>query len=144
MSIKPYTYIVRYDVAPIWTADGFILNDLTAFDMLSNRLSFADVNNELAASVLVAPSIARLESEQGYKLGGLGKDIIKESPDAYEESGDNMIVTTLVDAIELIDSVAFVRDENDNSQEIIEKLKVVLAKLTGESEISDIQWSSAD
>lgn len=144
MSIKPYTYIVRYDIAPIWTADGFILNDLTAFDMLSNKLSFADVNNELAARVLVAPSTARLESEQGYKQGDLEKNIIKESPDAYDESGENIIVTTLVDAIELLDSVAFVRDEDDNTKEILEKLKVVLAKLTGAREISNIEWSSAD
>ncbi|WP_368894480.1 hypothetical protein [Kluyvera ascorbata] len=139
----PYTYIVRFDIAPVWVADGFILDDQTAKDMLSNCLDCACEETELAARVLVAPNPARIEDEQGYRPGAIVKNIISGCPEAYQNLGEHTVASAVIDAIELIDSVAFVRDENDNSREVLEKLLSALQTLTGNSPISDIVWVEA-
>lgn len=138
--VRPYTYVVRFDIAPLWVADGFILSDETALAMLAERLDYACDATELAARVLVAPTSARIEDEQGYRHGAIAKSIEDGAPEAYENFGENTIVSALIDAIELLDSVAFVRDENDNSREVLSKLFEALGKVNGSLPISDIQW----
>lgn len=51
----PYSWIVRFDVAPEWVADGFVFSDQRALEMLGADLSSACMSTELAAAVLAAP-----------------------------------------------------------------------------------------
>ncbi|EPC4020290.1 hypothetical protein ACRZPD_000265 [Enterobacter kobei] len=138
--VRPYTYVVRFDIAPLWIADGFILSDETALAMLAECLDYACDATELAARVLVAPNSARIEDEQEYRPGAIAKSIEEGAPEAYENFGENTIASALIDAIELLDSVAFVRDENDNSREVLAKLYEALGKVNGSLPISEIQW----
>ncbi|WP_336983955.1 MULTISPECIES: hypothetical protein [unclassified Cedecea] len=142
--VSPYTYIVRFDIAPLWIADGFILSDETALAMLAERLDYACDATELAAQVLVAPNPSRIEDEQGYRHGAIAKSIEEGAPEAYENFGENTIASALIDAIELLDSVAFVRDENDNSRDVLSKLLEALGKVNGSLPISDIHWLDAE
>ncbi|EGP2852964.1 hypothetical protein IYQ62_003029 [Salmonella enterica] len=140
----PYTFIVRFDIAPLWIADGFILSDQIAKDMLAASLPYACEDSELAAQVLGAPNPARIEDEQGYRPGAIAKSILAASPEAYKDFGENSVLGAVIDAIELIDSVAFVRNENDNSREVLQKLHTALEKLNGNYPISDIEWQEAE
>lgn len=140
----PYTYIVRFDIAPLWVADGFILSDQIAKEMITASLPYACEDSELAAQVLGAPNPARIEDEQGYRPGAIAKSILAASPEAYKDFGENSVLGAVIDAIELIDSVAFVRDENDNSREVLQKLHTALEKLNGNHPISDIEWQEAE
>ncbi|EOF5934504.1 hypothetical protein ACK1D7_004479 [Salmonella enterica] len=139
--VKPFTYIVRFDVAPLWTADGFILSDHTAQEMLSTRLDFACSESEIAACVLSAPETSRIENEQGYPVGKLHDEIVQDSPVAYS---DHTIVKSITDAIELLDGVAFVRDDADNTADVLEKLRRSRDLLTGSAAISNIVWQEAE
>ncbi|MEY0498971.1 hypothetical protein AB7321_18980 [Providencia rettgeri] len=64
-NVKPYSWVVRFDVAPQWVADGFIMTDTTALEMLSDVIDYAN-EHELAASVISAPGAERITEEQGY------------------------------------------------------------------------------
>lgn len=88
----------------------------------------------------MAPNPARIEDEQEYRPGAIAKSIAEGAPEAYENFGANTIASALIDAIELLDSVAFVRDENDNSREVLAKLYEALGKVNGSLPISEIQW----
>lgn len=150
--IKPYTWIVRFDVAPEWVADGFNLTDERALLLLANDLRHADSSCELAARVLAAPAALRIAREQGYgpKDNGAGRavaEIMSGAPHAYSDvrrSSDDVTVDNAIsEAIELLNSVAFVRDENDNTGAILAKLRDARALLRGDDPISDIQWQRA-
>ena len=41
-NVKPYSWVVRFDVAPQWVADGFIMTDTTALEMLSDVINYAN------------------------------------------------------------------------------------------------------
>ena len=47
-----YKFTVEFEVHKDWIADGFILTDTRALDMLAADLGFADVNTELRARVI--------------------------------------------------------------------------------------------
>ena len=64
-NVKPYSWVVRFDVAPQWVADGFIMTDTTALEMLSDVINYAN-DHELAALVISAPDAERISEEQGY------------------------------------------------------------------------------
>jgi len=132
----PLTWIVRFDIDPVWVADGFVMSDTQAIDMLSYKLEFANVDTELAAQVIAGPSPLRIAKEQGYDAQNPGgktivREIIKASPAAY--SSHAKLDRALIDAITLLDSVAFVRDEKDNTQQVLDDLRKALAQVRGAS-----------
>lgn len=146
--IKPYTWIVRFDVAPEWVADGFNLTDERALLLLAGDLRHADSSFELAARVLAAPAPLRIAREQGYGpkhngAGGAVAEIMSGAPHAYSDvrkCSDVTVDNAISAAIDLLNSVAFVRDENDNTGAILAKLRDARALLRGDDPISEIQW----
>jgi hypothetical protein len=141
-----FTWIVRFDVAPEWVADGFVMTDETALDMLSDKLSHADMDTELAARVISAPSALAIAREQGYdkkhtQSGAVIREIMKGAPLAYSSAimPEPLGVTldaALIDAIGLLDSVAFVKAEGDTIQ-TLERLRAALALVRGNDALPD-------
>jgi hypothetical protein len=148
--IQPFTWIVRFDVAPEWVADGFSLCDERALEMLSRETSGC-MSTELAARVIAAPAPGRIvRAEQGYPKQGARtaaeiQSLVSGAPHAYcsgarHHAAPPTLVETLTNAIKLLDSVAFVKDENDNTQAVLHGLRQSLAIVTGEAPISEIEW----
>lgn len=150
--IKPYAWVVRFDVAPLWVADGFTLSDDRALEMLGREVGHACMGSELAARVLAAPPPLKIAREQGYGTRGHAVDqaariIVSGTPHAFvhrsESASKGTLDRAITDAIELIDSVAFVRDEGDNSASVLSALRKARGVLRGEEPISDIEWAEA-
>lgn len=143
---KRYTWVVRFDVAPEWVADGFVMTDETALDMLSDKVGFANMETELAARVIAAPSALDIAKEQGYTVDHpvdhkAVEEIKQGAPLAYQygkglEKTDTL-EKAMMDAISLLDSVAFVRDENDNTGAVLSKLRAALCLVRGDEVASD-------
>ena len=89
-----YTWIVRFDVSPEWVADGFIMTDERANEMLSLALPFADEEHEIRAAVIAAPSFARIMAEQGYT-----PDTIARPTTASKEIHDGAPLAYAVDTV---------------------------------------------
>ncbi|ENG8827665.1 hypothetical protein ABVL22_004270 [Salmonella enterica] len=143
---KPYTYVVRFDISPYLTAKGFILDDRIAYDMLKNAVQASE--SDVAARVLGAPPVSLIERAQKRepsKLGSAEKHrFISKMPVAYSCQGYCNVVDSVAEAIKLIDSVAFVRDENDNTAEVLANLRDTLDVLTGKAPISVDYWREAE
>lgn len=145
--VKPFSWVVRFDVAPIWVADGFVMNDTSTLEMLARELGWADVNTELAAAIISAPDAHDILHEQGYQKTNAEElaEIVEGSPFAYQKTEySSALKLALMNAIALLDSVAFVRDENDNTAAVLEQLRGVLGLVDGSAPISDIEWQKAD
>lgn len=152
-NVKPYSWIVRFDVAPMWVADGFNLSDERALSMLGKTLGYACMSSELAARVLAGPSALRVAREMGYGANHPASkreinNITAAAPHAYAAMTKNAEVVTLdralMDAINLLDSVAFVREEGDNTAQVIKNLRKAQAMVRGDAAISDIEWFPAE
>lgn len=150
-STKPYTWIVRLDVAPEWVADGFSLGDQRALEMLGETLPYANMSYELAARVLAAPSSLRIVREQGFgpthpDAGTEAASIRMEAPHAYPDTDGkvkgNTLDKAITDAIKLLDSVSFVREEGDETAQVVANLRQAQALVRGDEPISDIQWTN--
>lgn len=137
---KPYTFIVRLDVAPLWMADGFCMTDADALEMLAKMLPYACQDTELAAQVLVAPDLARITKEQGFDVYSPQnehehRDHLRErSPVAYDEKDGIVPVLTRLQGM----------FERQGLPGIAGDLGAVIDKLTGADAISDIEWQEAD
>lgn len=152
--IKPYTWIVRLDVAPMWVADGFNMSDERALEMLGKTLGYANMTYELAATVISAPSSKRIVQEFGYKAHAsdpIGikewNEVLKGSPTAYighKELNGRTVDDILTDAIKLLNSVAFVSHEKDNTQAVVAELTAVQSLMRGDTPISEIEWEPAE
>ncbi|TCC62670.1 hypothetical protein [Citrobacter braakii] len=97
-NVKPYSWVVRFDVAPQWVADGFIMTDTTALEMLSDVINYAN-DHELAALVISAPDAERISEEQGYLASNnaeLMRQVLIGSPQAYAKAS---VANTLLKAI---------------------------------------------
>lgn len=134
-----YRWIVAFDVAPEWVADGFTLSDATALDMLSEKAPFANVDTELAAAVISAPAPLRIVREQGYTENTPGakaaiNEVLKAAPMAL---GKDSLDSALIGAINLLDSVAFVREEGDDTADVLAKLRAALELVRGPAERSE-------
>lgn len=141
----PYSWIVRFDVAPEWVADGFVISDQRALEMLGTDLSSACMSTELAAAVVAAPCPMRIAREQGYgknhpQVGAAVAKIAAGTPKA--KPGQTVLESALVNAIKLLDSVAFVRHENDNTGAVLTELRDALSLVQGKDPISAIRWVS--
>jgi len=137
----PYTWVVRYDVAALYVADGFTFSDQRALEMLS-RETTGCMSTEIAARVLVAPDRVRILKEQGARPDAKGRETIVEkelrigSPAAYNQG---TLLDALVSAWALLDSVPFVSKEGD-TEEVRSKLKGAIGMLQGTAPISTIHW----
>lgn len=121
--VKPFSWVVRFDVAPLWVADGFDFTDARAIDMLSNELGFADINTEIAAKVISSPDVNRIRAEQGHKV----KD--------GAEINNGPVRQSIIDAIERLSS-------DVGAAAIVASLKLSLNLLDGTEPISDIEWEN--
>lgn len=147
--IAPFTWIVRLDVAPEWVADGFSLSDERALEMLSREVSGC-MSTELAARVIAAPAPCRIVAEQGYPKQGARtaaeiQSLVMGAPhahraDARRGAAQMTLAGALSNAIELLDSVAFVKHEKDSTQDVLGGLRQALDLVTGEAPISEIEW----
>lgn len=63
-------WTVEFAVDESWVADGFILTDDRALDMLSHDLGWANVGTELGAKVIKAPDPEKIAKLQGYPTVG--------------------------------------------------------------------------
>lgn len=147
--VMPFTWIVRLDVAPMWVADGFNLSDQRALEMLGKTLGYANMSTELAARVLSAPPALRIAREMGYgpkhhQAKSEIETIKADASHAYvnlKGKFDGMTLDkAIADAIALLDSVAFVRDEKDDTAMVLSKLREAQSMLRGSTPISDIKW----
>lgn len=59
-------WTVEFSVDESWVADGFILTDNRALDMLSHDLGWANIGTELGAKVIKGPDPAKIAKLQGY------------------------------------------------------------------------------
>lgn len=138
-----YTWIVRFDVAPLWVADGFVMDDSIARDMLSDRLNFARPDIELQACVLAAPSAQAIAREQGYGPKHVrAKEFVRQVRDgahlAYQGLADGQTIEgALQGAVNLLNSVAFVRDEGDNTGAVLSQLRDALALIRGDDALPE-------
>lgn len=94
----PFTWIVRFDVAPLWVADGGTISDLDALTMLGNRFGDACQNTEIAARVLSGPVRSRIAAAQGYVTPAdrfardvLYKELAREAPVAMSPDHYSML-----------------------------------------------------
>ena len=62
-----FTWTVEFQVSRTWVEDGFDLTDERALDMLSEDLSYANIERELKAKVLSAPDPHEVAQAMGYK-----------------------------------------------------------------------------
>lgn len=141
-TVKPFTWIVRFDVAPEWVADGFTLSDQRALEMLGRETSGC-MSTELAACVLQGPDLSRVLREQGYPVGRARSAreydaLSNAAPAAYVAPVH--LAKTLSDAVRLLDSVAFVSHEGDKTTEVLEQLRHALKLVNGLAPISPIEW----
>ena len=63
---KTFKWVVEFEVAEAWVADGFDLTDERALSMLANDLSWAH-GSELGAKVIKAPDPNEIRVAQGYE-----------------------------------------------------------------------------
>lgn len=120
---KPFSWIVRLTVAPLWVADGFTLDDARAHLMLAGAVDCAR-GDELQAVVLEAPSPLHIANVQGYHgkhpgSGQIVRELIAGTPHT------NSIRGALIAARNLLDSVAFVAKEGDTAP-ALEKIAAAL------------------
>lgn len=132
--VRPFTWIVRFDVHPMWVADGGTISDLDALDMLSTRFGSACMNNELAACVLAGPGASRIAHQQGLdslteyhvrERAIVAGNLALEAPIAYDQSRHS-----LLKVLRVLREIA----PNDVSAGLNE----VIRALTGRDAIGDI------
>jgi hypothetical protein len=125
--MEMFSWTVRFDVSSEWVADGFTLSDARAKDMLAEQLSAA-TDDEFAAVVLDAPPTQAVLDAQGYHTGHpLTKGARLELVNGLTENG--VVRKAMTDAIALLDSVAFVREEGDETATVLANLRTALAAL---------------
>lgn len=120
---KPFSWVVRFTVAPLWVADGFAMTDERALDMLAKTIGFG-TGEELQAVVLEAPSPVHVARVQGYtgkhpNTGAIMRQLAEGTPH------DAILRSALMSARRLLDSVAFVAKAGDTST-VLEKIDAAL------------------
>lgn len=132
--VAPFTWIVRFDVHPMWVADGGTISDLDALDMLSTRFGSACMNNELAACVLAGPGASRIAHQQGFdnlsdyhvrERAFVAGRLALEAPIAYDQSRHS-----LLKVLRVLREIA--------PEDVSAGLNEVIRALTGRDAIGDI------
>ncbi|MEI9747420.1 MULTISPECIES: hypothetical protein [Morganellaceae] len=145
--IKPFSWLIRLDVAPLWVADGFCMNNQTALDMLANQLPYADMSFELGAAVIAGPDPRRIVNENGWESNQAEEVKIRaESPFAYPENENQGtdLVSTLTDAIAYIDSVEAGSAGHTDKSAVIARLRSALALVDSSESIVNFEWQPAE
>ena len=62
-----FKWTVEFEVDEVWVADGFIMTDQRALDMLAADLGWADIGSELSAKVILHPNLDAIAYVQGYE-----------------------------------------------------------------------------
>lgn len=62
---KMYKWTVEFEVSDVWVADGFLLTNERALDMLAAELNYANPDTELRARVVKMPNAEALSRERG-------------------------------------------------------------------------------
>ena len=62
-----FKWTVEFEVDEVWVADGFIMTNQRALDMLAADLGWADIGSELSAKVILHPDLDSVAKCQGYK-----------------------------------------------------------------------------
>lgn len=110
---KPFTWIVRFTVAPLWVQDGFSISDERAIEMLAASIGFGS-SSELQAKVLEAPSALHIARMQGYAPTDYRSGaVVRELLASVGEVG--VLHNALIKARDLLNSVAFVATEGDTN-----------------------------
>lgn len=141
--VKPFSWLIRVDVAPMWVADGFHMNNQVALDMLAEKLPYADMSFELGAAVLVGPDPRRIINENGWETNPSEEAKIRaESPHAYPENDKQGtdLISTLTDAIALIENDV----PADKKAAVLSRLHHALALMDGSEPIVDFDWQNAE
>jgi hypothetical protein len=135
---KPFTWIVRFDVAPVWVADGGTISDFDALNMLGNQFGDACQNTEIAACVLSGPSRARIAAAQGYSATASHHRTARA--DIYQQLADEAPVAMSPDRYSMLrlvlDLEGVARDLNHPG--LIEGLVTLKRAMNGSMAISDI------
>ena len=107
----PFSWVVRFTVAPIWVEDGFSLDDDRALSMLAKEIGYGS-SEELQAKVLEAPSPLQIARKQGYAPDDFRSGaVVRELQKGHGERG--RVRHALIRARDLLNSVAFVSKEGD-------------------------------
>jgi hypothetical protein len=64
---KFFKWTVEFEVHADWVADGFVMTDDRALEMLASDLGWANMSTELRARVIKHPNLDSVAREQGYK-----------------------------------------------------------------------------
>ncbi len=62
---RTFRWVVEFEVAECWVADGFNPDDDDVLTMLATRLGWANIGRELGARVLRAPPADEVRRVQG-------------------------------------------------------------------------------
>lgn len=130
-SAKPFSWVVRLTVAPLWVADGFAMTDASALEMLGRALPHADLDTELDAQVLEAPMTSEILNVQGYAKDSHSAAHAQAQMDEGTAQAGKSIRAALESARKLIDSVAYVTKEGDTEpvmQQIDAALQAINAR----------------
>lgn len=113
---QPFSWCVRFTVAPLWIQDGFTIDNDRALSMLAHAVG-AGSADELQARVIEAPSALQIARMQGYgpQHPQSGR-IVREILAGHGETGQ--VRRALIMALDLLDSVAFVANEGDTNAPI--------------------------
>jgi hypothetical protein len=127
MSIaKPFTWVVRLTVSPLWVADGFSLSDERITSMLQSELSSAR-GDEVSAQVINAPSAFHIARTQGYSVHDpRGRKVIDDLEAGTPKAGE--VRSALIAARDLLDSVAFVSQPGD-TESVLSKVIAAIEAL---------------
>lgn len=110
---KPFSWVVRFTVAPLWVQDGFTISNDRALSMLARAVGGA-TGEELQAQVLESPSPLQIASMQGYTKHhpGAGR-VVRE---LIGQAGHGQVRKALIKARDILNSVAYVAKEGDTAE----------------------------
>jgi len=121
---KPFSWVVRFTVAPLWVQDGFTIDNERALNMLAQAVG-AGSADELQANVLEVPSALEIARMQGYgPKDSRGGAVVRELLAGVGEVGQ--IRSALIKARDLLDSVAFVQTDGD-TREVLDRIGEAIA-----------------
>lgn len=61
-----FKWIVEFEIHETWVADGFMMTDRRAQDMIQTELGWA-TEHEVSAKVILHPNLDKVAKAQGYK-----------------------------------------------------------------------------
>lgn len=131
-TMTPFSWVVRFTVAPVWIQDGFTLSHERVHHMLAREIG-EGTPGELQAEILAAPASGQLAKAQGYTPNTPRfSSMVKEIQEGV--CGSGRVTSALDKAIRLLDSVAFVKEEGDSAKVLkqLREARKLMATRSGE------------